>query len=238
MHRYQIKELWRMAKSLLLPNHCPFCDGIIGAGEYWCEGCYNHLPFLDKMPRPVGSVDQMYSVCSYTGAAVKAVHRMKDGLYSYAPEAFGLLMTELSGDITEHIDVVTAVPTSFRRRLEIGYDHTARLARDIAVRRRFKYRRLLKEKKSKQEQKRLSRKERFENARSSCTAINADFIKGKNVLLIDDVSTTGATLSAAAAALKKAGAAKVFGLTFAKVRYARPKKSYRLTNGIPEELKL
>lgn len=223
---YKLREIRRAALSLLLPNRCPFCDGIIGAAEYWCDECYGALPFLERMPSPTRYLDGVYSCCEYKGRVVEAVHRMKNGLYSYAPDAFAVLMTELSADIPERIDMVTSVPCSFKRRQEIGYDHAARIANDISHRRKFKYRRLLRVTDTKREQKKLSRSERFENARNSYKILDKSYIFGKNILLVDDVSTTGATLSAIAAELKAAGAARVYALTFAKVSYSRPSKKY------------
>ena len=214
---YKMRGLRRAALALLLPNRCPFCDGLIGATAYWCEDCYSALPFLKRMPDAYGDLDALYSCCEYKRKAVAAVHRMKSGSYSYAPDAFAVLMTELSGDITERIDIVTSVPCSLKRRLEIGYDHAARIAKNIASRRSFRYKRLLKVTKVKREQKRLSREERIENARNSYKILNKRYIIDKNILLVDDVTTTGATLSAIAAELKAAGAEKVIGLTFAKV---------------------
>lgn len=214
---YKLREIRRALISLVLPNRCPFCDRLIGAAEYWCEDCYSVLPFLKRMPQSPMNMDGLYSCCDYTGKAVAAVHRMKDGSYVYAPYAFALLMTELSGDITERIDIVTSVPCSLKRRLELGYDHTAIIAKDVARRRRFRYKRLLRVSDKKREQKKLSRKERFENTRNLYKCIDKKYITDKNILLVDDVTTTGATLSAVAAELKAAGAAKVIGLTFAKV---------------------
>ncbi len=214
---YKARELRRAVISLLLPNRCPFCDGLIGATAYWCEDCYSALPFLERMPDAGGMLDALYSCCEYKGKAVAAVHRMKDGSYSYAPDAFAVLMTELSGDITERIDIVTSVPCSLKRRMEIGYDHASRIAKDIAHRRGFCYKRLLRVTKVKLEQKKLSRAERIENARRSYKLLDKKYIIDKNILLVDDVTTTGSTLSAIAAELKAAGAAKVIGLTFAKV---------------------
>ncbi len=233
---YRVRELGRAAVSLLLPNRCPFCNEIVGADRYWCGRCYEELPFLEKHQRPVSSLDGLYSCCVYRDRAMAAVHRMKSGFYGYAAEAFAVLMTELSGDITERIDLVTSVPTSFRRRMEIGYDHTARIARDVAGRRRLRYRRLLKSVGNRQEQKRLGRKQRFENVRGAYKALNRSAVAGKNILLIDDVSTTGATLSAAAAALKEAGAAKVFGLTFARTLCRCPESGFCLPNNYSKEL--
>lgn len=223
---YKLREIRRTLLSMLLPNRCPFCDDIIGAKEYWCEKCYRDLPFLSKMPAAPKHLDGLYSCCDYKDGVRLAIHRMKNGHYSYAPEAFAVLMTELSGDITDRIDVVTSVPCSLRRRLELGYDHTAMIAKDISSRRGYPYRRLMKVTEHKREQKKLNYIQRAENARNSYEILDKKYIEDKNILIVDDVSTTGATLSAAADKLKAAGASRVYALTFAKVRFSRPSAEY------------
>ena len=65
-------------------------------------------------------------------------------------------------------------------------------------------------------QTRLAREGRRENVDGAFEIGDPDAVKGKNVLLIDDVCTTGSTLNECAKALKKAGAGKVFGLALAR----------------------
>ncbi len=213
MHR--LAELKHAAASMLFPNHCPFCDCIIGPLDYWCESCYDELPFLKKHPPCPNGVDGMYSCCGYSGKVTEAVHRMKNGRYAYALGSFAVLMTEAAGDIAADIDIVTSVPGSLKRRLELGYDHTSSMAREIAFRRRLRFVRLLRKVSSGSEQKTLTRKERFLNAEGAYKVRNPRAVKGKSILLIDDICTSGATLSSAARQLKAAGAAKVYALTFA-----------------------
>lgn len=62
----------------------------------------------------------------------------------------------------------------------------------------------------------ISKDKRVENVQNSFLVSNPEKIKGKNILLIDDVSTSGATLNAAAQELKKEGARHIVGLVVAK----------------------
>lgn len=212
---YRAREIWRGAVSLFLPNRCPFCDGLIRINEYWCDDCYNRLPFMDESAEPPDSIDVLLSCCHYRGRARSAILRMKKGSYIYAPEAFAVLMTELTGEIISQVDVITSVPCTFGRSVKLGYRHAEKIAKDIAVRSRKPYKRLAKVSGKKQEQKKLNRVERIENARNSYKVVDDKYIVNKNILIVDDVCTTGATLSAIAAQLKASGAAKVFAVTFA-----------------------
>ncbi len=160
-------------------------------------------------------LDGLLSCRHYRGRARNAILRMKQGHYIYAPEAFAVLMAETGGELISQADVITSVPGSLKRRLELGYAHAECIARDVARRGKKPYRRIMKVGDKKQEQKKLNREERFENARNAYRIADKKYIMGKNILIVDDVCTTGATLSAIAAQLKAAGAVKVFALTFA-----------------------
>ena len=215
---YKWIELRRAAISLLFPNRCPFCDRIIGMWDYWCDSCYDKLQMVDERLTPPEGIDEMLSCCYYNGRARSAVLRMKNGYYIYAIETFAVMMTELAGGIMNSVDLVTAVPTSWQRYGELGYSQSEKIARLISARSRKRYKRVLVVSADKIEQKRLKKSERFENANRSYKIRDDKYIIGKNILLVDDVSTTGATLSAIALQLKAAGANKVYGLTFAKTR--------------------
>ena len=214
---YRAREICRSAVSLFMPNRCPFCDRLVGATEYWCEDCYNKLPFIEESSELPEHIDGIMSCCRYKGRARSAVLRMKKGSYIYAPEAFAVLMTELVGDIIQNVDIVTAVPCSFWRGVQLGYRHAERIAKDIAFRSNKPYKRLAKVSGKKLEQKKLNREERLENARNSYKIGDNKYILGKNILIVDDVCTTGATLSVIAGQLKMAGAVKVYAVTFARV---------------------
>lgn len=215
---YRLYELRRRAVSLVLPNRCPFCDGVIGMTEYWCDSCYGKLQFVSEPLEAPENVDKLLSCCYYSGRARSAILRMKDGGYAYSYEAFAVMMTELIGELMEKIDFVAAVPTSRKRKHELGYAQAERIAKDIARRGRKPFRRVLKVSKHKKEQKLLNKSERLENARNSYKIHDKRYISDKIILLVDDVSTTGATISAIAGLLKDAGAKAVYAVTFAKTR--------------------
>jgi len=215
---YKAMELRRAALSLILPNRCPFCDRIVGMWDYWCDECYGKLQFVEENSAPPDGLDGLLSCCYYTGRARSAVLRMKNGLYSYPIESFAVLMTELVSDVIAEMDFVTAVPTTLARRRELGYAQAERIARNVAKRSGKHFRQVLKASPHKQEQKSLNHEERRQNALRSFMVCDKEYIFGKKILLVDDVTTTGATLSSIAGLLKKAGARSVYGLTFAKTR--------------------
>lgn len=215
---YRLYELRRRAVSLVLPNRCPFCDEVVGMADYWCDSCYGKLEFITEPLSAPENVDRLLSCCYYDGRARLAVLRMKNGGYAYSYETFAVMMTELVGELMSEVDIVTAVPTARKRKRELGYAQAEKIAKDIARRGRKRFRRALCVQKGKKEQKRLNAAERLENARRSYKIRNHKYISDKIILLVDDVSTTGATVSAIAGLLKDAGAKAVYAVTFAKTR--------------------
>ena len=221
MKRLRAWELRRRAAAFFLPNRCPFCDRIIGVTEFWCAGCYDRLKFVDSHGDIPEGLDGFSAVCSYTGRARSAVLRMKDGWYRYPIDAFAVLIAENARELIETADVITAVPTGRVRRAELGYAQSRMIAKLCAEICRKPYLDLLQVVGNKSEQKRLSAAERWENARRSYAVSDPEGAVGRKILLIDDVCTTGATLSCIAEKLRKAGAESVTAAVFA--RTPKPK---------------
>jgi ComF family protein len=105
----------------------------------------------------------------------------------------------------------------WRKRWERGFNQAELLARPVARRYGLALSTNLKRKRYTKAQAGLTEARRLENAKGSFAIARPGEIRGKRVLLIDDVFTTGATLRAAAAILKEAGAAHVSALTLARV---------------------
>jgi ComF family protein len=114
------------------------------------------------------------------------------------------------------IDVIVPVPLGVARQKERGYNQAALIARPVALETGWAYRpKALSRVRETKTQVGLSIEERRMNVGGAFKA-EGEGVAGKNVLLIDDVLTTGSTMEACAAALIEAGAAKVFGLTLAR----------------------
>lgn len=112
--------------------------------------------------------------------------------------------------------VIVPVPLSTGRLRERGFNQAALLARELSRRLGVPAaERVLVKSRDTAPQVGLSRREREVNLASAFAAPDAGVVKGKNILLIDDVLTTGSTLSAASSVLLRAGSEQVFGLVLA-----------------------
>jgi ComF family protein len=128
------------------------------------------------------------------------------------------LADQMSGYVKQldwHFDIIVPIPLGTKRLKERGYNQSAMVAHPLALKLNVLYRPdLLIRSKETRSQVGLTRKERKNNISNAFIATSKAF--GKTILIIDDVATTGSTLSAAAEALLLAGAEKVYAFTVAR----------------------
>jgi ComF family protein len=125
------------------------------------------------------------------------------------------LAAALGGEF-ESADLVVPVPLHWTRRVARGFDQAERIAVPLAARLGLPVAGVLRRRRATGAQARLGRAARLANLAGAFRVDRAQAVVGRRVLLVDDVTTTGATLEAAAAALLSAGAAEVFALTAAR----------------------
>jgi competence protein ComFC len=237
---YFLYKLFWNALDWVFPPSCGGC-GLLG--ERWCDTCRSSVGRLDdplcsrcgqKIILSQSGQDDtcmecqavqpeytaLRSVCDYSGAARKAVIRLKFGRDIGLGEALSNEMIQTALRLNWPIDLVTCVPLSQRRRRERGYNQAAMLARPLAfaLQRPFRPQALFKTHEA-PSQVGLSARERHTNVIGVFKA-NESMATSRNILVVDDVTTTGSTMNACARALLDAGAQKVFGLTFARAGLA------------------
>ena len=143
------------------------------------------------------------------------IHLFKySGMRPLAPRLSGLLDRALPID-SRH-DLIVPVPLHWRRRWRRGFNQAELLARGIAKHRQIPLLNALRRSKATADQAALTSAGRRRNVVGAFEPRRGIDIQGKRILLIDDVFTTGATASACARTLKRAGAASVTLLTLAR----------------------
>lgn len=150
---------------------------------------------------------------AYSGAARDLVAAWKEhGLRRAANLAAELVVEHLEAPVA---DVITSIPPDPARLLVRGHHPAGRLARELAGRWYLTEASLLVRAGTRQSERQtgMARADRLRNARDAFVAVTA---MPRRVLLVDDVYTTGATVSAAATALRRAGARQVDVITFAR----------------------
>jgi ComF family protein len=160
--------------------------------------------------------DTAYSFGSYEGPLRKLIHLFKYAKVETLAEPLSRFVIQAL-PLDQNFDLVMAMPMHWRKRWERGFNQAELLARPVAKRYGLKLSNHLRRKRYTKAQAGLSELERRENLKGSFLVKRPERIAGRRILLIDDVFTTGATLRAAAAALKATGAGQVSALTLARV---------------------
>lgn len=213
--------------SLIAPHTCMVCgrDGALLCE--WClldacsplpERCFR-CKALSKDSRVCNScrrasgLSYVWVKTDYEGAAKELVHVLK---FERAKAAAGII-AELMEQQLPYLDdsyVITYVPTASTRYRQRGYDQSRLIAKSIAKKRHLPCAdALLRHGHGRQVGARRS--ERLTQLKGAFTVIRPDLIAGKRVLVVDDVVTTGASLSEVSKVLKQAGVRSVSAAVFA-----------------------
>lgn len=206
--------------DLLYPPRCAFChDFLETSGDGLCAHCRTGLPFAQNGGRQRFSfVRACVSPLNYEGDVRASLLRYKFGGATGYAKVYGRLVADtVRAELAGEYDLVTWVPLSRRRLRERGYDQARLLAKATAKELGLPLTPMLHKQRNTQPQ---SGTATLPNAaRTSPGAYRmktgAD-VTGKRILLMDDIVTTGATLSECARVLGKAGAEQVVCATVAR----------------------
>lgn len=219
-----LKGLWAALMRLLFPPRCMFCDSRLPSGvEEVCEQCrkkivLSNAPSLHEKGAFYASAT---AAMVYEGDVRKALHRFKfQGRQTYAPAMARMMAYAVETKIDAAPEIVTHVPTN-RHNLRVrGYDHARLLAEELARRRELPYVHALRKTRRTKPMFGLHPAERRANVLGAFeVCCDPARIKGKIVLLVDDILTTGSTMSECARMLRSAGAAEVYGVAFASPKH-------------------
>lgn len=206
--------------DILFPPKCPFCGILLEKGELWCPACQKKLPWLvgTEGERKVDFTGGCVSALRYEGTVRKAIHRYKfSGVRAYS-RAFGILTAQAVLDHGFTADLVSWPTVSKKRLRERGYDQGELLAREVGKQLGLPTLRTV-DKAHRPAQSGIEDKdERRANLLGAYTAVEQKNFRGKTVLLVDDVVTTGSTLSECARVLRTAGAEQVLCATLSGVK--------------------
>jgi len=228
-----IGNLTHALLNLVFPIRCVGCQS---QGKLFCERCARDLPVLQPpfcllcaqpdqegycrgcapVSSQVSAIDGIRAPFLMEGAIRKAIHEFKyRSVFAIAPELGALLANYFESNPIP-ADTIAPVPLHPRRLRSRGYNQAALLATqlgklsDIQVEEHM----LARTKDTPPQAQSISQQRRQINVSESFTCVGD--ASGKAILLVDDVVTTGSTMSACAAALKQHGATSVWGLALAR----------------------
>jgi len=223
--------LWNYASPLVavpFPRWCPVCGGMRGDGDaIWCDPC---MMGAGRVGRPICThCHQMRtfdaSPCQACGSVQAPVATLALGVFDHAWRAtvhaikyrgdrdlaiaLGIEMARCVPE-THTCDLVVPVPTQPRKRRERGFGHAETIGGALATALGIGYLSdAVRATRPMRDQTRLRGEARFRNLHEAFSVASPAAVAGRCVLVVDDVTTTGATLREAGRALLQAGAATV-----------------------------
>ncbi|MBT7818887.1 MAG: ComF family protein [Chloroflexi bacterium] len=217
--------------DLLFPPNCAGCKN---PGHRWCPDCEENTPKITEniclhCGLPHTNSGQCMSCRNnppsytaarawgfHTGPLRKAVHQLKYQRDIALGEKLAEYLEKLLSNQNWKIDLILPIPLAKRRMKKRGYNQAVLLAYPLAHYLDLEYssKALIRNRETRT-QIGLNRYERRENVKNAF-APNSNMVKEKNILLVDDVITTGATLDSASKSLLAAGANSVYAATLAR----------------------
>lgn len=223
--------------DILLPKRCISCLKLVKDDTVFCRDCLNKIPIFNSFfcPRCGARIPEFKKIChkeekfilgaatDYNNTVKQAIRRIKFKFISKGIEPLSNLLINYFqklnfGDKRIKNFIVIPIPLSKKRFKERGFNQSELIAQNFANYFGFKFEKnvLYRNKHSKPQSAINDFNLRKQNVFNCFAVLNKDLIKNKNIILIDDVLTSGATLGEAVKVLKKSGAKFVLALVVAK----------------------
>ncbi len=238
-----LRPVLRRLTDLLYPPLCTACRTEVTEPHALCPACWRDThyiahPLCDRCGAPLSGADDApfcdhclgrdlafthaRAAILYEGVGRRLVMSFKHGDRLDVARPAALWMTRIGRPLLERADVVAPVPLHWKRLLKRRFNQSAELARRVAAQAGRPYDgSLLRRVRATESQKGLTQDERRSNLNGAFAVPRSRLarLRGARVLLVDDVYTTGATLTFCAQALLDAGAAEVEALCLARVAH-------------------
>lgn len=203
-------ETKRKILHLFFPTRCPVCGDIIGAMEKFCKSCEGKLNVYEGKFSIEGA-ESFTAAFEYDDSVKPAIFLMKNGIGGNADFALGSILAERlkSESVSDKIDIIVPAPLHKKDLRRRGFNQSLLIAKEISrslnipveEKAVFKSRRT-------RAQKELDHLKRSLNLKNAFSA-DSEKLKGKRVLIVDDICTTGSTLRELTAVVKENSAVSV-----------------------------
>jgi len=223
--------------DFIFPKHCVNCRK---TGDYVCTNCFSFISFdlsmiclvcnkpsLDGLTHPGCksryAIDGAFCAVAYKGIVKKLIYNFKykpylTDLRKSLGELFyeSIIQQEIFQKVYNSKPVLVPIPLHPKRLRKRGYNHSKLLAEDLGKKLNLQLADVLQRTKETKSQFGLNLKERKENLKNAFILNTSYMLHNTGVFLVDDILTTGSTLSEAAKVCKRNGAKNVWGLTLAR----------------------
>ncbi len=212
--RYKVIKIFR---SFFFPERCPYCYKRIEYNKIACDECHSQFPETYSMNYAKGG----YQCCSpffYQGIFAEGIKRMKFHQLTQSSEKFAVVLEDCVRKAynVDEIDLITFVPMHDKDYADRGYNQAQLLAKDLARRLKIPCKKtLIKHKRTEPQHKCISSVERRDNIKGAYKVIEKQKpnIKGKTILVVDDIMTTGYTMGECCKTLEKCSNSRIICAT-------------------------
>ena len=220
--------------DIIWPNRCVFCNKVIPWNEKYCLECYDKLELTDdrlckrcgqyfcmcKRNKYYKIIYPYYETCvcvaNYTTSAKDLILNLKYKESKISADFAGEMIYNKMDLSVYNNPIVISVPMTKKALRKRGFNQSELIANKVAKLSGFEYNdNILIKVKETATQKTLTEAQRRKNLIKAFAVTDKELIKGREILVIDDVTTTGATLNECAKVLKRAGAKRIHAATFA-----------------------
>lgn len=239
----KIIDLLNRFEDLFMTSHsCMSCGKEIEDGTKFnlCENCLNSLDKIEgRLCKKCGEeiVGENVRVCDYckerdykfnsnhscfyyNAVSASIIKNFKYNGRKYYAKSIAEIMAQRS-DFFEDVDVITFVPINKKRKRERGFNQSEEIAKHLSKMLNIPLVTILEKEKDGKHQAALGQKDRLKNLKGSFKIIaeNVNKVRGKRVIIVDDVFTTGATLNECARVIRVCRPISVNTVTFAKTKF-------------------
>lgn len=197
--------------DLLFPSRCVLCAKFLEEeGGDLCPECATSVRVFSYQPWKIPHIKSWLALWQYTGVVRDSLMRYKFGQRRSYCTTYGRELAQKIRDSKISYDVITWVPVSALRKFSRGYDQVELIAEVVGRELGVAPVRLLHKHRHNRKQstvRGLEKKKR--NVRGVYRVPDAEAVRGKRILLLEDIITTGATIGEAAKTLKEAGAKEI-----------------------------
>lgn len=217
----------RRLTAFFYPERCPYCGTLIEACRIACPNCLEDIKSRHKPIRGGARGFRCLSTFVYDGRVRRMILRMKyHDRVQYIPQIAVILSADIKAEYGDSaFDLITCVPMYHSDLRQREYNQSALLAKELADQLGIPYQPTLQKVKKTKKQHRLTYRERKNNLSGAFKLIDKEIVKGKRLLIVDDIITSGFTLGNCCRVLSRAHPALLCCATIASARQPYPDKT-------------
>ena len=217
---YVLKFIWTTIIYIIYPPLCPVCREIVDERNQICDNCAKKIYVLGKIENFPENLSGVFCITKYSKGTRNLLTKLKFNNDLDVLPTLEDVLKKISGNaelnkFLSQADVATCVPLHQKRFKERGFNQVELIFKNFLAEKNLPLKNFLVRKKSTPKLFSYNSAERKEILSNAFVAVEGINLRGKKILIVDDIYTTGATTSECAKVLKNCGAEKIFVLAFA-----------------------